>query len=159
MMQMPARIFLLLTLAALALASNAGAQATTTRVVFTEVATGGVVGSDGCLPEPVVLEGAITLRLRTTVTPTGAQLTGGHTSGHLTAIGLVTGDTYQVLDLRQVTTNLTSAFEGITSTRFLVIGGSNNNLLITNLIHSTLTPSGNVEAVFSRLMVECVGSP
>ena len=117
------------------------------------------MGSDGCLPEPVVLEGTITIRLRTTVSPTGAQLTGGHTSGHLTATGLVSGDTYQVLDLRQVTTNLTSAFEGITSSRFLVIGGSNNNLLITNLFHATLTPSGNVEAVFSTITAECVGSP
>jgi hypothetical protein len=84
--------------------------------------------------------------------------TGGHSNGHMTATGLVTGDTYQVIELREITTNLGSTSEGTTSSRFLIIGsGPNNKALVENLAHFTLTPTGKVTVDFFTITAKCVG--
>jgi hypothetical protein len=66
-----------------------------------------------------------------------------------------------VIDQRATITNLNSAGDvtvGVGSARFLVIGrGANNNALVTNLFHVTITPSGDVTVDFFRITVKCVG--
>jgi hypothetical protein len=159
-MRKSALVSLVVILTALSFASFAAAQATVTRAVFTEVADGFLAGGP-CIGENLLLKGNLTIRTRTTVTPTGQQLTAGHVTAHMTATGLETGDRYQVINVGATITNLWRAGvvrEGVSSARFLVIGsGGHNKALVTNLFHATITPSGNVTAEFFRITVKCVG--
>ncbi len=147
----------LVTFAALCIVAAASAQATTERIVFTE--TFDDVVSVECIGEPLEVTGTVTSALRSTVTPTGSLLTGGHTNADMTATGLISGDTYRVVDIREITTNIGSeALQGIGAWAFLIVGpGAGNNLLLTNQYHVTVTPNGDVTVDFLNITTKCVG--
>jgi hypothetical protein len=150
----------LLVLAGLGIAAPAAGEATVDRVVFT-LQVDDVFPVQECTGEPVRVQGEVTSILRSTVDATGALRSGGHTEGHLIGTGLVTGDTYRVITIREITTNL--AFEGegaiVVGTgawAFLVVGpGPDNNFLVFNQEHFTVTPSGDVVVNFRNITSVC----
>ena len=138
-------------------ASPAGARAITRRVVLTN--SFHYMFNAQCIDEPLQVRGTVTSILRTTATPTSRLLSGGHTHADMTATGLVTGDIYRIVDIREITTNLQGAgSQDIGAWAYLIVGpGPNNNLLVTNQYHLTVTPAGKVTADFYRVTIKCVG--
>jgi hypothetical protein len=157
-MRKPVLLSLIAMLALLAFPSSAGAQATTDRSVITE-AFDFTLPSSECIGEPLHVQGELTSALRVTTPPTGVLLTSGHTHADMTATGLITGDTYRIVDIREITTNLHGvAQQGTGAFAFLIVGpGPHNNLLVTNQEHITVTPNGDVTANFLNITVKCVG--
>lgn len=90
-----------------------------------------VAGAGPCIDEPLHFVGTLTSALRVVETPSGNFLSAGHTHAHPTATGTVTGRTYQVVDIREITTNVDASGgrQGIGAWAFMVVGpGPGNNL-------------------------------
>jgi uncharacterized membrane protein YtjA (UPF0391 family) len=159
-MRKSAIILAALILATLSFASIAGAQATTTRIVFT-LPVDEILSAGPCIGEDLHIEGELSVFFRMTLTPTDMDLTDGHASGHLTATGLSTGGTYQVISVgANSITNVGSGglpFEEASTFAFRIIGsGTNNTVLSTTVFHFILTPSGDVAVDLLRTTIKCV---
>jgi hypothetical protein len=151
-------LFIGLMLGASGVAPPAGAQATTERLVITEEYD--YVTGNPCSGEPIHVEGTLTSVLRTTTTPNGNVLTAGHTNVDMTGTGTLTGTTYQIVDIREITTNLdeNGVRQSVGAWAYLVVGaGPDNNLLVTNQYHVTVTPDGDVVAEIFNVTTKCVG--
>lgn len=149
-----------LVLVTLSFASIAGAEATTTRIIIT-VPVDQIQPAGPCFGEDILIQGEFEARFRFTLTPTGSQLTDGHVAAHLTATGLSTGDTYQVINVGTTVTNAGSVeglppFVEVNISLSRIIGsGTNETGLSTFVFHFTVTPSGNAVEV-DRSTFKCV---
>jgi hypothetical protein len=158
-MRKSALVLAALILVTLSFASIAGAQATTTRIVFT-LPVDEIRPASACIGEDLHIEGELSVFIRMTLTPTGRDLSDGHVTAHLTATGLSTGDTYQVINVGTTITNVGSGglpFEEVQNATFRIIGsGTNKTLLSTFSFHFILTPSGDLAVEFDGSTIKCV---
>jgi hypothetical protein len=150
---------LVVVLATLAGRAAARAEATTettnlqipiTLVAFVPCANGGA-------GELVELTGTLHVLLHTTADGRG----GFHVKSHfqpqgVSGVGLTTGDKYQGTGVTQDEFHVTA---GITETfvnNFRIIGqGPDNNYLVHENFHITITPNGDVTALHDNLSIEC----
>jgi hypothetical protein len=157
-MRMRALVSVMFLLAALAWTSSAGAQATTRTWSETGYLGEPYIVVMDCIPEPLLWTGSVTTVYHETETPSGVSYSAGHTTVDLTVTGTVTGDSYRVIDIRQIYGVAPTGPRDSFTYAFLVIGpGSGDNFQLLAQIRLVVTPSGEVTVDFSRLRTECVG--
>ena len=152
---------LVIVLATLAGAAVARAQATTVttneRIPFSLIAF--VPCANGGAGEEVLVTGTLHVLTHVTIDTQG----GLHVKLHFqpqgaSGVGLTTGDIYRATGVTQEHVNF-NANTGFTDTfinNFRIIGqGPDNNLLVHQTIHITVTPNGDVTSVVDNTSVEC----
>jgi hypothetical protein len=152
---------LAITVLALSLAGAVFGQAlaitTNDFVPFAQVVV--VPCANGGAGEQVLISGTLHLQDHITINgnraniKTHAQPQGG------TGVGLTTGDTYNATGVTQEQDSIpliNGAFEFTFVNNFKIIGqGPDNNLLVHQTVHVTITPDGVVTTVVDNLSVEC----
>ena len=152
---------LVIVLTTLAGAAAARAQATTVttneQIPFELIAF--VPCANGGAGELVLVSGTLHVLTHQTIDTQG----GVHAKTHFqpqgaTGVGLTTGDTYHATGVTQEHFNF-NASAGFTDTfinNFRIIGeGPDNNLLVHQTIHVTITPNGDVTSEVLNTSVEC----
>jgi hypothetical protein len=134
--------------------------ATTIRDTFTVPVDQVLVNA--CTGEEVALSGHITTTSATIIDSTdGFHAHVTSTPHHLRGTGLRSGRTYVVvgatLDTIQAPAHGAQFVSNFTSTYKLVSQGSSENLQIRMMGHVTITPTGELTAVFSNLSLVCQG--
>jgi hypothetical protein len=113
-----------------------------------------------CMTEQVRVVGDLTYVLRSTTTPTGNVLTGGHTRSNMIGIGVDTGTRYVIVDNREIETSWVASGDGFVGTgawTFSIIstGGSGGGLITHAQEHDVLTPDGDLVVSFSNYTESC----
>jgi hypothetical protein len=152
-------IYLTAVAAALAGAAAAGAEATTvtTNEQIPIVLLAFVPCANDGAGELVLLEGTLHVLTHVTIDDQG----GLHVKQHfqpqgISGVGLTTGDKYQATGVTQDEFNATAGFEETFINNFRIIGqGPDNNLLVHETFHVTVTPNGDVTTVVDNISIEC----
>ena len=149
----------LVVLATLAGAAIAQAEATTVttneQIPFSLIAF--VPCANDGAGEEVLVTGTLHVLEHVTIDARG----GLHVKIHFqpqgaTGVGLTTGDTYHATGVTQEHFNATGVFNDTFINNFRMIGpGPNNNLLVHQTIHITITPNGDVTSDVVNTSVEC----
>jgi hypothetical protein len=149
----------LVVLATLAGAAIAQAEATTVttneQIPFSLIAF--VPCANAGAGEEVLVTGTLHVLEHVTIDARG----GLHVKIHFqpqgaTGVGLTTGDTYHATGVTQEHFNATGVFNDTFINNFRMIGpGPNNNLLVHQTIHITITPNGDVTSDVVNTSVEC----
>jgi hypothetical protein len=107
--------------------------------------------------EDVLVTGTLHVLTHVTIDAQG----GLHVKQHFqpqgaTGVGLTTGDTYRATGVTQEEFNFTGGFTDTFINNFRWIGqGPNNNLLVHQTIHVTITPNGEITSEVENTSVEC----
>jgi hypothetical protein len=150
---------LVIVLATLAGAAVSRAQATTVttneQIPFSLIAF--VPCANDGAGEDVLVTGTLHVLSHVTIDAQG----GLHVKQHFqpqgaTGVGLTTGDTYHATGVTQEEFNFTGGFTDTFINNFRWIGqGPDNNLLVHQTIHVTITPTGEVTSEVDNTSVEC----
>lgn len=152
---------LALTLLILSVAGAALAQALTITtndfVPFALVAF--VPCANGGAGELVLVQGTLHLQDHITINNNRANIKTHAQPQGASGVGLTTGDTYNATGVTQEQDSIpiiNGAFEFTFINNFRIIGqGPNNNLLVHQTIHQTITPNGDVTTTVVNQSVEC----
>jgi hypothetical protein len=146
---------------ALGAAVPAGAETATTSVLRFSEHFDYVAGAvPPCMTEPIHVVGDLTYVLRSTTTPTGNVLTGGHTHSSLVGTGVDTGTRYVIVDNREIETSWVATGDGFVGTgawafNIISTGGSGGSLVSYAQEHDVLTPDGDLVVSFSNYTETC----
>jgi hypothetical protein len=110
-----------------------------------------------CAAEPVQVSGAVHFVEEVVVDGhAGVHFIAHINNQSLNGVGLVSGNSYQLVGASNSLTNYVGATEYTTSNHFQFIGqGPDNNLLTTFLLHVTTTPDGDITADVFNFRFEC----
>ncbi len=152
---------LAITLVALTLAGPAFAQAlaitTNDFVPFAQVNF--VPCANGGAGELVLIQGTLHIQQHITINDNRATIKSHFQPQGAGGTGLTTGDTYNATGVTQEVDTLPltgGAAEFTFVNNFRVIGqGPNNNLLVHQLVHTTVNANGTVTSVVDNTSVEC----
>jgi hypothetical protein len=154
-------VALLLALLTLVLSAARPTQAATT-VHDTVTLPFDVVLVNACTGEDIAFSGHVITTSATTIdTTVGFHSHVTSTPRQVRGTGVSSGTTYAAvgatLDTIHWPANQTPFVSNFTSTYKLVSHGSSANLQIRMASHVTITPTGDLTAVFSRLSLDCQG--
>ena len=139
---------------------RAGAVTDTTNIqVPIEPFIANVPCANGGAGEDISLTGTLHILIHTTQGPNGKLTVKEHFQPQgVSGVGLITGDVYRATGVSQDITNA-NVKKGETFTsvnNFRMIGpGRNNNLLVHDVIHTTIHPDGTVTADVDLESFEC----
>jgi len=142
------------------MSSPTWAQNTHTTERFTDYLDIVIPASDSCSGEDVHIYGPLDGLAQTTIDDRGGIHSTLHFTPHVTAIGLISGDTYRAVGPAQIVMNIS----GPNQTVFALVDiirvtspGSAGNLTLTHTVHITINASGETTVEFDNLTAACRG--
>jgi hypothetical protein len=107
--------------------------------------------------EDIAISGTLRVVIHTTIDGSGGSHTTYHAASEgVTAVGLITGDTYQVTGMTGHAINVTAGSESTFVDSFNIVGpGPGNNFLFHQTVHVTINANGEVTVSHEDTRVEC----
>jgi hypothetical protein len=113
-----------------------------------------------CNGEPIRYEGDVRVRTQTIVSENGSVHSLFDSTANFDAVGLVSGDRYTfVLNSHTVESSTVSGAQTQTATghQLLISSGPSDNLVLTVLLHYSITPDGQTAVQLELRNERCVG--